>query len=162
MTNCTGTNAQYTSNDICMGVCAGFPAGAISDTSGDTLGCRIYHGGAAAGSAANATTHCPHAGPTGGDPDPKGSAGVCGEPCTAFCEVAAKVCTGTNFPFASAAACTTACQGFAKDTASYNDTDTAKNDMGCRFYHLSAASASAAAATTHCPHIVTASAVCTQ
>jgi hypothetical protein len=48
--------------------------------SGNTLGCRIYHGGAPA--VMDAATHCPHAGPSG--------AGVCGnvnfrnDPPTAF------------------------------------------------------------------------------
>jgi len=163
MANCTGANAQYTDATVCANVCAGFTAkGASSDMMGDTLGCRIYHAGAAGMSAAAATTHCPHAGPTGGDKDPKGTAGVCGEPCTSFCSIAAQVCTGANKQFADTTACTTACKMFAADTASYSTADTSKNDMGCRFYHLSAASKNAAAAMTHCPHIVVASAVCTQ
>lgn len=158
MTNCTGTNAQFSGMDTCMGFCAAYPAGTAADTSGDTLGCRTYHAGAAAGSAANATTHCPHAGPTGGDKDPKGTAGICGEPCTAFCEAAAKICPTT---FADMTVCKTACDGFKADTAAYSISDTMTNDMGCRFYHLSAASASTAAATTHCPHIATVSTQCT-
>ncbi len=32
---------------------------------GDTLGCRLYHGGAPA--ITDPVLHCPHAGPTGGD-----------------------------------------------------------------------------------------------
>lgn len=163
MNNCTADNAQYTDTATCLGVCAGFTApGALGDTSGDTLGCRIYHAGAAGMDAASATTHCPHAGPTGGDKDPKGSAGICGEPCTAFCSIAAKSCTGSNQQFTDTTACMTACQGFTADSAAYNTSDTAKNDMGCRFYHVSAASKDATSATTHCPHIVTASPVCTQ
>jgi hypothetical protein len=133
----------------------------LGDTSGDTLGCRLYHAGAAGGSAGNAMIHCPHAGPTGGDKDPKGSAGVCGEPCTAFCSVAAAVCTGTNQQFADMPTCVAACQGFHADAAAYSTADTSTNDLGCRFYHLSAAAASAAAAQTHCPHIVANSPVCT-
>jgi hypothetical protein len=160
MANCTAANAQYSSMDACMGTCKGFTAvGTLADKSGDTLGCRLYHGGAPA--MATPATHCPHAGPTGGDMDPKGTAGVCGEPCTAFCSIAMAVCTQANKQFADTATCLTACQTFKADTAAYSTADTTKNDMGCRFYHLTVASSSAANATTHCPHIVAASPVCT-
>jgi hypothetical protein len=162
MSACTATNAQYKDMPSCMLECSGFTAtGALTDTSGDTLGCRIYHSGLASQSASNAVTHCPHAGPTGGDENPNGTAGVCGEPCTSFCSIAAKVCTGANQQFTTTAACMTACQSFAADSATYNLADTSKNDMGCRFYHLNNAAQSTAAATTHCPHIVAASATCT-
>jgi hypothetical protein len=160
MANCTGNNAQYTGMDTCMGVCAGFPKGTLSDMSGDTLGCRIYHGGAAGGGAVAAATHCPHAGPTGGGKDPSGS-GTCGAPCDAFCNVAQTVCTGANQQFTDMTACTTACKMFAPDTSTYNVSDTSTNDMGCRFYHLSAASGSTVLAAMHCPHIVVASPICT-
>jgi hypothetical protein len=161
MTNCTGANAQYTAMANCLGVCAGFPMGTLADMSGDTLGCRLYHGGAAGASASAAALHCPHAGPTGGDKDPNGTAGTCGEPCTAFCQVAAAVCTGANQQFTDMTTCMTACKSFHADANSYSTADTSTNDMGCRFYHLSAAAAGGASATTHCPHIVAASAVCT-
>ena len=147
----------------CMGVCAGFTTiGAIGDTSGDTLGCRLYHAGAAAANASSATTHCPHAGPTGGDKSPSGLVGTCGEPCTAFCSIAAASCTGGNQQFMDSPACMAACKAFQPDSAGYNDMDTSSNDMGCRFYHLSAASVNANAAATHCPNIVVDSPVCTK
>jgi hypothetical protein len=126
--------------------------------SGDTLGCRLYHATAAA---TNPILHCPHAGPTGGDNDPMGTTGTCGEPCDAFCTVAAVVCTGANQVFATNAACITACKAFKADTGTYNDTDTNKNDLDCRVYHLTNAAASASAAATHCPHIGATSAICT-
>jgi hypothetical protein len=66
-TNCTGANTQYGMLDFCMASCESFPVGAATDTSGNTLGCRTYHAGAAAGDPA---VHCVHAGP--------GGAGVCG------------------------------------------------------------------------------------
>jgi hypothetical protein len=155
MANCTGTNAQYDTMDKCKGFCSGLPVGTAADMAGDTLGCRIYHAGAAA---TNATLHCPHAGPTGGDNDPKGTTGTCGEPCDAFCKVAGVICPSV---FSSAAACATACSNFAADPGTYNDTDTNKNDLDCRVYHLTNAAASASAAATHCPHIATVSAICT-
>lgn len=69
-TNCSGVNAQYENMADCMDYCgsAGWTVGAETDTAGNTLGCRIYHGGVPA--ASNAAEHCPHAGP--------GGAGVCG------------------------------------------------------------------------------------
>jgi len=54
-----------------MTACAGFPTdGDVGATSGNSVQCRIYHGGVAGTSTMNAGIHCPHAGPTGG--------GVCG------------------------------------------------------------------------------------
>lgn len=63
---CTGANAQYGDEAECAAVCTGFTVGTLGDTTGDTLGCRAYHLENAAMSAAMATVHCPHAGPTGG------------------------------------------------------------------------------------------------
>jgi hypothetical protein len=153
--NCTGANEQYKSMDSCMGVCAGLPPGTIADMGGDTLGCRLYHGGGPAKAAPD--MHCPHAGPSGGDKDPGGSAGTCGEPCDGFCDAALKVCP---MAYADKAACQTECKTFKVDAASYSTADTDKNDYGCRMYHLSVAATDAMSATMHCPHIVAASAVC--
>jgi hypothetical protein len=167
LANCTGAQQQYGSSSAddgmtnCAGFCAGLPPGTLADTSGDTLGCRIYHGGGPA--KADPVTHCPHAGPSGGDESPTGTAGTCGEPCDAFCDAALVVCTGENAQFPDKPTCMTACQGFKPDTVAYSSTDTTlqtANDMGCRIYHLTAASAGGAAAVTHCPHIVVNSPVC--
>ena len=67
-----GVPAQYQNAAACMTACGGFNkmktlvAGA-TNSSGDSLACRIYHITNAAISAANAVTHCPHtaATPTG-------------------------------------------------------------------------------------------------
>lgn len=70
MTNCTGANAQYVDNADCVAQCGAlnWPSGTPGATDGNTIACRIYHGGAPAVSAP--AEHCPHAGPSGG--------GVCG------------------------------------------------------------------------------------
>jgi hypothetical protein len=70
--NCTGANAQYASSAECVSYCmaSGWPEGTVGDMAGNTIQCRIYHGGAPA--AADPDTHCHHAGPSG--------AGVCGGP----------------------------------------------------------------------------------
>jgi hypothetical protein len=159
--NCTGANEQYASNESCLTVCAAFPTGKLTDTAGNTLGCRIYHGGGPAVAAPD--THCAHAGITGGDKDVSDAAAdTCGEGCDAFCDVAIAVCTGANKQYDSKETCLTDCKMFKTDTATYSTADTAKNDYGCRAYHLTVAAKDAASATTHCPHIVSASTVCTQ
>lgn len=59
--------AQYASEAECNTMCAGFaktPEYNAATTSGNTLACRVYHITNAAVSAAAATTHCPHTGPT--------------------------------------------------------------------------------------------------
>jgi hypothetical protein len=69
-TNCTGDNAQYNDTADCMAYCgaAMWPAGTPGEAAGNTLACRIYHGGTPA--MTSAAMHCPHAGPSGD--------GVCG------------------------------------------------------------------------------------
>jgi len=74
---CTGTLMQYTGASSCLSMTASYPSnttywGATSDNS---IGCRHYHLTLAeSGVAADLTTHCPHAGPSGG--------GVCVSPST--------------------------------------------------------------------------------
>ena len=69
-TNCSGDNAQYDSTDDCLSYCGevGWPDGDTTAMDGNSLSCRIYHGGAPA--AGNPALHCSHAGPDGD--------GVCG------------------------------------------------------------------------------------
>jgi hypothetical protein len=159
--NCTGANTQYTSDDSCMATCKAFTEGSVADMEGNTLGCRLYHGGAPA--VTDPVTHCPHAGPTGGDKDVTDTtAGTCGEGCDAFCDVAVAVCTGANVQYATKEACLTECKTFKASAASFSTADTDKNDFGCRMYHLTVAATDAASATTHCPHIKAVSATCTK
>src|ERR1700759_3504939 len=72
--NCTGANAQYADMAQCMAACASFAVGTstVTDMSGNTLGCRIYHAGSPSMMAA--TTHCPDAGPGGDLISPSGPA----------------------------------------------------------------------------------------
>jgi hypothetical protein len=154
MKNCTGNNAQYSSEAACKGTCAAFPPGALSDMAGDTLGCRLYHAGAPA--AGMPAMHCSHAGPGGG--------GVCGTSfCDAFCEIEAKVCPfGAMAPYADLAACKTGCGKFMKASGTYNVLDTDKNTDFCRMYHLTVAATDAASAMTHCAHTKEVSTACTK
>ncbi len=69
MANCTGVNQQYADMAECSSYCtsAGWMEGTPGAMSGNTIACRIYHGGVAR---TDAAMHCPHAGPSG--------EGVCG------------------------------------------------------------------------------------
>jgi hypothetical protein len=132
-----GGNVQYASAADCNTYCttsAGWPTGVTNDQSGNTIGCRLYHAGAAA---ADPVLHCPHAGPTGGT--------VCGSLCENYCQLMAKNCTGANAVY-SATDCMTKC-ALIPDTGKPNDM--AGNTVQCRIYHLSAA---ASDPVLHCPH----------
>ncbi len=54
---------EYPVEADCATECATWPVGCVDETGGDSWECRNYHLGAAA---ADAATHCPHAGPDGG------------------------------------------------------------------------------------------------
>jgi hypothetical protein len=139
-----GDHSQYASTSACMSYCttnAGWPAGTANATSGNTIACRLYHAGAAA---SDPTTHCPHAGPSGGD--------VCGSWCENYCQLMAKNCTGANAVY-DAATCMTKC---ATIPTNGQPNDTTGNTVQCRIYHLGVAGTDAASATLHCPHSKTA------
>src|SRR5262245_11921854 len=62
---CIDAHAQYLDPATCKAMCAKFNVGKATDTSGDTLGCRAYHTGAAGGLNAGSptpdpNTHCTH------------------------------------------------------------------------------------------------------
>jgi hypothetical protein len=141
MTACTAGNAQYASMDNCMDTCAAFPEGAISDTGGNTLGCRIYHAGAAAD---DADMHCSHAGPLGD--------GACGGDCESFCTIAVDLCPAA---YASMGMCMGACDGYTP--GDYSTASTSGDTLACRMYHLTAASTDP---VPHCTHIGSTSPTC--
>ena len=63
---CTGDNAAYADEATCMNTCSnveGWRPGNASDTSGNSIGCRLLHADAAESDPA---FHCPIAGPSGG------------------------------------------------------------------------------------------------
>ena len=101
MSSCTEGTAQYPDRDSCEASCLAFAAGELDDASGNTIGCRIFHAGAAA---VDAETHCAHAGP--------GGASTCGSNCDGFCAVAREVCTGDNEVYANDKGCRADCATF--------------------------------------------------
>ena len=139
--NCKDANAQYKDEAECNTYCktqGKLPAGTSDDKSGNTIGCRTYHAGAAAGDPA---THCSHAGKTG--------ANVCGTWCDNYCQLATSNCTATLAIFADKAECATKC---ATAAATGKPGDAAGDTLQCRIYHLGVAGTDEANAKIHCPH----------
>jgi hypothetical protein len=147
---CTGDEAQYGDRESCLSTCATMPAGSLSDTSGNTLGCRQYHVGEVEELGAE---HCHHAGPAGGHDE------GCGTNCESFCSIVQGACTGANEQFADVAACMTACEGITDDEE-FTANVTSGNSLACRLYHATVASLGGANATTHCPHVAVVSSTC--
>lgn len=147
---CTGKNAQFPSQGDCLTFCeeaAHFEPGLVSDTGGNTLGCRIYHATVAS---TEPQAHCPHAGPTGGN--------QCGGWCTNYCTLLLATCSGGNFPNVAASDCTEACDGFAHDGVVG---DQSGDTVQCRLTFLvNAALAKPQSAKEHCPNAVPKSPVC--
>jgi len=138
---CTGANAQYGTNQACSDYCTNnllaFP-GNYNDTAPDTLGCRLYHNSAVT---ILGVTHCPHAGPSGGN--------TCGLWCDVYCDLVQKNCVGGNSQYADKPTCMTAC---ALMSANGNQGDTAGDTVQCRIYHAGVAGNPPSGATLHCPH----------
>lgn len=166
--NCTGANAQYGGMDPanvaahCMGTCSKMALGAVTDMTGNTLGCRIWHSDKAK-TTNMPGTHCVHAGPAGAQVD-AAAPGVCGDACTSFCELEIAACGlmgaagNTTGQYASLQACKDACATFEKtakyevNTTNFPSTNPVGVTLACRLYHTTNALVSAAQAATHCQH----------
>lgn len=147
MQNCTGTNQQYGNMADCTASCSRWQMGALADTMGNTLGCRLYHAGAAM---TGPNVHCIHAGPSGGG-------GVCGGNCESFCTLVLGACTGALTQYNNdMATCMTACNGYAT-TPAYNSMQTSGDTFACRLYHATMA---ASVPDPHCKHTAAISQPC--
>ncbi|MCX4244509.1 hypothetical protein [Paraliomyxa miuraensis] len=62
--NCTDDLNLWVDMDECLTECATWYPGTTTDDSGNTIGCRAYYANLAAG---DPDTHCPNAGPGGGE-----------------------------------------------------------------------------------------------
>jgi len=133
--HCVGEHAQYPNLQTCMSTCADFDMGEQADRTGNTLGCRLYHAGAAADAP---ETHCTHAGPGGN--------GQCGTNCQGFCTVGLRACPAI---YSDEAACLSTCAGF-DDSESFDASDLGGDTLACRLYHLTVATMFP---VDHCPHI---------
>jgi hypothetical protein len=165
MANCTGDNAQYGEMSECLNACSLMPPGTLGDTTGNTLGCRLYHGGLAASSP---NPHCWHAGPFG--------FGGCDLSCDDFCALALQWCSpsggfdGGPPPYTDMASCSDmACNripiapGVNNAPGLYNASGpTSGNTLDCREWHLGKALVdhSATGQQLHCNHIGPSSPTC--
>lgn len=110
--NCTGGNAQYASKQECTDFCSNLPltvktrTGAGPDEKeAPSVACRQYW--ADSWARTNPNAYCLAAGPFGGN--------VCGDRCTAFCDVVLNACSpdaGSNAPYADRGECANACAAF--------------------------------------------------
>lgn len=157
---CLDGNKQYLSEADCVAECAAFEQGEIGDVSGDSLECRAYHAGVAAGGT-DPNIHCVHGGPLGSGPT--AMAGCTGnttaDRCAAFCAVGFEICGAEdNYPYDNEDDCITECSGLfsnnSTDDVDFNTGRVSGATLACRMYHLSAAVQDKA---THCGHIGTAS-----
>jgi hypothetical protein len=143
----------------CHELCSAWPVGVAGAASGDSLACREYHLGVAAG-AGPVSTHCPHtyddggAAPTQFETMEEGGDGVCGNGCDQFCNLVIATCTGSNVQFGGDIdACTTACGSWEYGTRG----EAGHNTFSCRYYHAWAATMDA---DLHCGHTAVDSPVC--
>jgi len=178
MANCTGANAQYVDLAHCTGSCAAFVAtgSTVNDTSGNTLGCRIYHSGTPA--MTTPAMHCVHTGPAGDVLNAAAPANCSGgDLCATFCALNIKTCGTTaaqvtvggvliTAQYASQAACETVCKnGDAAATppilpfskTNLYAVNSVGNSLACRLNHWTNAASFAAAGNgantnTHCSH----------
>ena len=135
MKACRDEQAQYTTPEECLAFCMSLDLGDAGDTKSPSVACRAYY--ATSPAAIDPAKNCVVAGPYGG--------GVCGDRCTAYCEVALAVCPpdgGAAAPFASFPDCRDACQAFAfkdggADGGGESPTTPASGDtLNCREYQL--------------------------
>ncbi len=120
----------------CLATCSAYPSdGAINAADGNTVQCRTFHAEAAAGD----TSHCAHAGITGG--------GACGaDACDAYCDQVMANCRDSTQLYPDRAACMATCGNMPADGA-WDASD--GNSVQCRAYHGAGA---AKADPTHCAH----------
>ena len=161
-THCTGANAQYPTMDQCTKTCASFSGTSkVTDTTGNTLGCRINYAVAASTMPA---TDCPYAGPAG---DLLTAAGFCsgGDACVSFCTLEIMDCgavkaplpgnpkdaTGTAlFQYQDQANCVDLCHGWDK-THAYSTMATG-DSLACRLSAAVTAAISLDSAKVYCAY----------
>ncbi len=140
---CGGTasaNGQYLDQATCEKMCAKYPAGDAGAMAGNSFACRAYHASVASLSAANATTHCPHAGPYG--------YGGCGPETENFCFMFNAQCTGGGNYGPN---CPTTFSGV-NDTTDGGSFLPGTGPRDCREYHLENAYSGGVTTGSHCDH----------
>jgi hypothetical protein len=141
---CTGVNAQYADRDECLAACSFLPEGAPTDETGNSVGCRAQHAGAAFTDPMPVKPECWAAGPLG--------YGSCGDECDAFCAIAMTYCSSADGyrappPYASLDDCHNTCVQYNRvvefgQPGSYSADYAPPMDpslvdtLECRAYHL--------------------------
>lgn len=140
MANCSGANGVYTTEQVCLGVCAALDPGDPNEPVGNTVACRARQ----ARLVKEPETDCLGAGPGGN--------GVCGTDCEAYCQIYPQICAA-DYEYKTTDDCLKACSGLIEQPNRYNlTTDHSGDTIECRLVHTSAASSDATEAATHCPH----------
>jgi len=146
-----GTTASCLS--FCNGLNPAMPAGMITDTTGNTLGCRTYHATVAAAQTGTYNIHCDHG--TVQSANGNSSTGQCGGLCENYCfTMMSGGCAGM---YPDTTTCNTVCNTFQNTiyggsyTVNSNLAANWQDNIECRTYHGSAPSVGAGA-VTHCPH----------
>jgi hypothetical protein len=143
---CSGEFSVYVSRPICLAVCRHLEPGRPGDDGVNTVQCRLRQAQFAADQF-DFLTHCPPAGPGGGD--------FCGSNCEGLCTILQSACVN-NQQFLSFDACMENCLT-TPDMGDYNTADPEMSEgdsVQCRLWHVSA---SAEAIKPHCPHAAGAS-----
>ncbi len=133
-------NGQYIDQATCEKMCAKFPPGDAGATAGNNFACHAYHASVAAQSGANATIHCPHAGPYG--------YGGCGSETENFCFMYNAQCTGGGNYGGN---CPTTF-GTVVDTTDSGSFLPGTGPRDCREYHLENAYSGNVTTGSHCDH----------
>lgn len=150
MGGCTDALAQYADQASCERECAAFTQGDVGAMSGNSLECRSYHAGVAAGGT-DPDIHCVHAGPLGGGAVAMDGCGT--DRCESFCQIAEEICSGeAAYPFDNFDDCNTQCQTVTDDT-DFNINEVDGATLACSMYHLSVAAQGGDDQVLHCGHV---------
>ncbi|MEY2930926.1 MAG: hypothetical protein RL033_1675 [Pseudomonadota bacterium] len=143
---CTGDNTVYENREVCNATCMQMQnGGEIGDTIGNTLACRL-----ALLRAGIEPTQCEQVGP--------GSAGECGNNCTALCALRKAVCANVTSQTEQSdvndtVKCETECAAlFERESFDASDTDLRGDTVQCRLVYVSRAALSTEEAALHCEH----------
>jgi hypothetical protein len=140
MTECTGDNQQYETNQQCLDVCNALPKGTADDEAGNTVACRKYH---SYNALLDPDTHCSHTGPGG-----EGHCGSTATPdtgdtgnCDSYCMLLAAACKSDfDQAFTDQTACALDCSKVDGAAPNSNYSIAASGDnVQCRLLHVSRA-----------------------
>lgn len=143
---CTGNSSQYASEEVCNIFCRdelAFPVGEPEVQSGNSVNCRLTHTGFASRNPPDSlVTHCPHAGPTGGN--------TCGTWCENYCHAAVLNCSSHLFD-GELAECLNVCGAELANVGQDGATgDTSGNTIQCRLTYLALAGGEAGERPDNC------------